>query len=71
MDNLDDLKLKIKEIYPRIENQEISHGRAAEILGISKMDFLEICGSMGYHYLDAVIFEDLKTAKWFVEHIQG
>jgi len=67
-DNLDDLKLKIKELYPCIERQVISHGHAAEILGISKTDFLEICDSMGYPYLDAAIPEDLKMAKWFVEH---
>lgn len=39
-------------LYPSIANDTISHGRAAELLGISKMELIELYGSMGIPYLD-------------------
>lgn len=39
-------------LYPYILNQTISHGRAAEILGIRKSELIDIYDDMGYSYLD-------------------
>lgn len=37
-------------IYPYIQNGTISHGRAAEILGIFKMDLITLYGKLGLPY---------------------
>ncbi len=50
-------------LYPSIANDTISHGRAAELLGISKMELIELYGSMGIPYLDM-------TEEEFDEEIQ-
>lgn len=39
-------------LYPYILKKTISHGRAAEILGIHKLDLIEIYGQMGFCYFD-------------------
>ena len=39
-------------LYPFIKNETISHGRAAEILGISKWELIEHYGSEGIPYID-------------------
>lgn len=39
-------------LYPYILNQTISHGRAAEILGITKSRLIDIYDNLGYSYLD-------------------
>ena len=41
-------------LYPYILNQSISHGRAAEILGIGKTELLDIYDKLGYSYLDLI-----------------
>ena len=38
-------------LYPLIQNLTISHGRAAEILGVHKLDLIEFYNSMGIPYL--------------------
>ncbi|MCL1950538.1 MAG: UPF0175 family protein [Turicibacter sp.] len=38
-------------LYPYIKNETISHGKAAEILGISKMELIEIYSEMGIDYI--------------------
>lgn len=51
-------------LYPLIRNMTISHGRAAEILGIHKTDLIEFYNSMGIPYLDQSeeeLLEDLET----------
>lgn len=45
-------------LYPYILNQTISHGRAAEILGIRKNELIDIYDKLGYSYFD-MIMEDL------------
>lgn len=50
-------------LYPSIANDMILHGRAAELLGISKMELIELFGSMGIPYLDM-------TDEEFEEEIQ-
>ena len=39
-------------IYPFIKNMTISHGRAAEILGVHKRDLIEYYNSIGIPYLN-------------------
>lgn len=46
--------------YPYILKQVISHGRAAEILGIRKNDLIDIYDKMGVSYLDQTM-DDLDT----------
>ncbi|GFI30750.1 hypothetical protein IMSAGC013_02143 [Lachnospiraceae bacterium] len=48
-------------LYPYILKQTISHGRAAEILGIRKNDLIDIYDKLGFSYLD-LIMDDLDVA---------
>lgn len=47
-------------LYPYIANQTISHGRAAEILGIRKSELIDIYDKLGYSYFDMTM-DDLDT----------
>lgn len=44
-------------LYPYILDQTISHGRAAEILGILKSELIDIYDKLGYSYLDQTMNE--------------
>ena len=44
-------------LYPFIQNQTISHGRAAEILGVPKFDLIDFYASMGMPYLHQSVAE--------------
>lgn len=44
-------------LYPYINNDTISHGRAAEILGITKYELIELYDSLGLAYLSMDISE--------------
>lgn len=51
-------------LYPYIKNDTISHGKAAEMLGIPKMELIELYGSLGIAYFDMTVeelAEDLAT----------
>ena len=57
-------------LYPYILNQSISHGRAAEMLGIWKSELLDIYDKLGYSYLDLIqdeLEEDLETFRQIKE----
>ena len=41
-------------LYPYILKKSISHGRAAEILGISKLNLIDLYGQMGFCYFDQI-----------------
>ena len=45
-------------LYPYILDQTISHGRAAEILGIRKSELIDLYEKLGYSYFD-MIMDDL------------
>ena len=47
-------------LYPYIANQTISHGTAAEILGIRKSELIDIYDKLGYSYFDMTM-DDLDT----------
>ena len=51
-------------LYLYILNQTISHGRAAEILGMRKSELIELYDNLGYSYFDMTMDElddDLET----------
>lgn len=53
-------------LYPYVYDGIISHGRAAEILGIFKTDLIALYGRMGLPYIemtDDEIEEELATVK--------
>ena len=54
-----DVKLKQQALllYPYIENLTISHGRAAEILGMSKLDLIVLYSNLGITYFNQTIEE--------------
>ena len=60
------LKRNAMILYPYVHDGVISHGRAAEILGIFKMDLIVLYGKMGLPYIEMTedeIEEELKTVK--------
>ena len=63
LDNTTEMVLNALLLYPSIADETISHGRAAELLGISKMELIELYGSLGIPYLDM-------TDEEFEEEIQ-
>ena len=47
------LKIKILNwLYPQIQDGEISNGKAAEALGISKTELLDFYGELGLPYFN-------------------
>lgn len=46
-----DLRERAMLLYPAIADLTISHGRAAELLGIPKWDLIELYANMGIPYL--------------------
>ena len=44
-------------LYPYILNQTISHGRAAEILGIRKSELIDLYDKLSYSYFDMTMDE--------------
>ena len=39
-------------LFPYIQNETISHGKAAQILGIHKMDLIALYSNLGIPYFD-------------------
>ena len=65
-----EMRINALLLYPYILNQSISHGRAAEILGIGKSELLDIYDKLGYSYLDLIqdeLEEDLETFRHIKE----
>lgn len=60
------LKRNALLLYPYIENNTISHGKAAELLGMHKLDLITLYGKIGLAYFDMDIDEveeDMETIK--------
>lgn len=60
------IKRNAMMLYPYVHDGVISHGRAAEILGIYKMDLIVLYGKLGIPYIemtDDEIEEELETVK--------
>lgn len=59
-------------LFPYIQNETISHGKAAQILGIHKMDLIAMYSTLGIPYLDQTKEElesDLSVLKNFRSRI--
>lgn len=57
-------------LYPYIRKGIISHGRAAEILGIFKMDLITLYGKLGLPYIemtDEELNEEMETIRHLKE----
>ncbi len=63
----ENLKRNALLLYPYIYNNVISHGRAAEILGIKKLDLIDLYDEMGFPYFDMDISEVRKDIQTFRE----
>ncbi|MBD5522555.1 MAG: hypothetical protein HDR03_15250 [Lachnospiraceae bacterium] len=53
-------------LYPSIANDTISHGRAAELLGMNKMELIRLYSMIGIPYLDMTdeeLEEEIQTVK--------
>lgn len=47
-----ELYSKALALYPYVKNETISHGTAAEIVGISKWELIQIYGDFGFNYIE-------------------
>ncbi len=63
MDDTTEVMRNALLLYPSIANNTISYGRAAELLGMRKMELIELYGRLGIPYLDM-------TDEEFEEEIQ-
>ena len=59
-DQAQEFKRNAMILYPYIQDMTISHGRAAEILGVNKLDLIDFYDSVGLPYLNQSI-EDLEA----------
>lgn len=66
----DELRRDALILFPYIKDLTISHGRAAEILGIPKWDLIELYEDMGLPYLDLDISEVEKEVNSYYQ-LQG
>ena len=65
-DNETQLEQNAMLLYPHIQRGTISHGKAAEILGIHKLDLIALYGKLGLDYMNVSkeeLEEDLQTIK--------
>lgn len=53
----EELERNAMTLYPYIRNMTISHGRAAEILGVDKVELIELYNEIGLPYLNMDISE--------------
>lgn len=63
-DQVTELERNALLLYPYVLKQSISHGRAAEILGIRKNELIDIYDRFGFSYLDMTmddLDEELET----------
>lgn len=54
-------------LYPHIKNLTISHGKAAEILGIPKYELIDLYDKLGLPYLDQDIQEVEEEVRFWKE----
>ena len=66
----DQLERNAMILYPYIRKGIISHGRAAEILDIFKMDLITLYGKLGLPYIDMTdeeLDEELETVRHLMD----
>ena len=64
------LKRNAMILYPYIRQGTISNGRAAEILGIFKMDLITLYGKMGLPYIE-MSDEEIEEELSMVRYLKG
>lgn len=64
------LKRNAMLVYPYIQDGTISHGKAAEILGVGKLDLIILYGKMGLPYFDETE-EELEEDMEAIRNIRG
>lgn len=52
-------------LYPYVYKKVISHGRVAEILGIKKLDLIDLYDDMGFPYFDMDITDVMQDIQTF------
>ena len=57
-------------ILPFVQDLTISHGRAAEILGVPKLDLITFYGKLGLPYLD-MNEDELKAERGVFQRLKG
>ncbi len=64
----DEKKLQLALLlYPYIKNETISFGYAANLIGMNRLDFIELYGAIGIPYFDMTkeeLDEEIKAAKF-------
>ena len=56
-------------LFPYIQNETISHGKAAQILGINKLDLIAMYSTLGIPYLDQTK-EELKNDMSVIKNLR-
>ena len=65
-DNEVQLRQNAMLLYPYIQDETISHGKAAEILGIRKLDLIALYGKLGMMYFqesEEELEEDIRAIR--------
>ena len=57
-------------ILPFVQNQTVSHGRAAEILGVHKLELIAFYGKLGLPYLD-MSEDELQAERSVYQRLKG
>ena len=57
-------------LFPYIQNETISHGKAAQILGINKLDLIALYSTLGIPYLDQTK-EELENDISVIKNLRG
>ena len=57
-------------LYPFVQNMTISHGRAAEILGVHKLDLIAYYGNLGLPFLD-LSEDELNKERMVFQRLKG
>ena len=57
-------------LFPYIQNESISHGKAAQILGINKLDLIALYSTLGIPYLNQTK-EELENDIAVLKNIRG
>ena len=57
-------------ILPFVQNQTVSHGRAAEILGVHKLELIAFYGKLGLPYLD-MSEDELQAERSIYQRLKG
>lgn len=66
----DELKRNAMILYPYIKQGTISHGKAAEILGIFKMDLITLYGNLELPYIE-LTDDEIDEELAMIDYLKG